>query len=44
MDSKKTANVGIFATSRLVTFSRVVTHFCCGHNVCRFARGDSNLL
>ena len=33
--NKKTASiVGIFATSRLVT------HFCSGHNVRRFARGD----
>ena len=32
---QKTANiVAIFPTSRLVT------HFCCGHNVRRFARGD----
>ena len=38
---QKTANiVAIFPTSRLVTFSRLVTHFCCGHNVRRFARGD----
>ena len=35
MHYKKTANmVGIFATSRLVT------HFFCGYNVRRFARGD----
>ena len=30
-------------TYRLVTFSRLVTHFCCGHNVRRFARGHYTL-
>ena len=34
MHYMKTVNiVVIFATFRLVTFSRLVTHFCCGHNV-----------
>ena len=38
---KKTVNlVGKFATCRLVTFSRLVTHFCFGHSVRRVARGD----
>ena len=37
MHCKKTANIlSIFATSRLVT------HFCCGHNVRRFARSAVN--
>ena len=40
---KKTANiVGIFSTSYLVTLFRLVTHYCCGHNGRRFARGDCN--
>ena len=30
----------MFETCCLVTFSRLATHFCCGHNVRRFARGD----
>ena len=41
MQYKKAANtVGIFATSCEVTFSRLVTKFCCGHNVRRIAKGD----
>ena len=35
---KKTVNiVAIFATSRKVTFSRLITHCCYRHNVRRFA-------
>ena len=38
---KKTANiVGKFSNSRLVTFSSLVKHFCCEHNVCRFEVGN----
>ena len=38
---KKTANiVGIFATSRLVTFFCLITYFCCRHNVRIFVRSD----
>ena len=32
--------MNIFDTSRLVTISRLVTHFFCGHDVRRFTRGD----
>ena len=32
--------VGIFAISRLVSFSCLIMHFSCGHNVCIFARGN----
>ena len=32
--------VNIFAAFRLATLSRLVTHFCFGHNVRRSARGD----
>ena len=35
--------VGILATSPIVTFSRLVTHFYSGHNVHRFARGDCKI-
>ena len=41
MQHKKTASiVGIFSTSSLVTFFRLLTYFCCEHNVRRFARVD----
>ena len=37
----KTANMkGILPTSRLVILSHLVMHFCCGHNVRRFAICD----
>ena len=41
---KKTATIEvIIATSRLVTFSRLVTHFWCGHNERIFAKGECML-
>ena len=34
--------LGIFITYPLVKFFRLVTHFCSGHNMRRFERGDCN--
>ena len=40
MPYQKTANiVGILVTSLSITFFRLITGFCRGHNVRRFARG-----
>ena len=41
---KKTANiVSIIGTSHIFTITYIFTHFFCGHNVRKQARGDCNL-